>query len=261
MVETWGEMPKSQIDEQKIEERITEMIAEHEADADAHQGAGESLESHKAAEVIDHPEKSLVADKYDDFSITPDKLAANKVYLEIDWQTLDTMGIDDCLGETFSNMLGQIAIELAASADNYANISLEFTDINANFTDKNPVFETIFRAEQTTSQEINFGIGIATNPTASFHIVNGNLYARTYAGGANHDTQIQGVDITAYHRYTIKHISGEKTLFLLDGQLAHEETTYFPTGSTPSVMYFNFENNSASIKSIIFLRSIFYQDF
>lgn len=65
-IETWGEMNKSQIDATKIEERIAEMIAEHEADPEAHLGTGESLESHRANEIIDHPAGSVVADKYTD---------------------------------------------------------------------------------------------------------------------------------------------------------------------------------------------------
>lgn len=63
MADVWGQMPKSQDDSEKIEEAISRMIAEHEADPQAHLGAGESLEAHRANEIIDHPAGSVLADK------------------------------------------------------------------------------------------------------------------------------------------------------------------------------------------------------
>jgi hypothetical protein len=62
-IETWGDMNKSQIDATKIEERISEMIAEHEADPEAHLGEDESLESHRAESIIDHPAGAVLSDK------------------------------------------------------------------------------------------------------------------------------------------------------------------------------------------------------
>ncbi|MES2382885.1 MAG: hypothetical protein V4538_17690 [Bacteroidota bacterium] len=61
---TWGMLPKSQVDPQLIEERIAQMISEHESDPEAHLGVGESLEQHKTNEIIDHPAQSIVADKF-----------------------------------------------------------------------------------------------------------------------------------------------------------------------------------------------------
>jgi hypothetical protein len=62
-IETWGLMPKSQESAQTIEERVAEMIAEHEADPEAHTGENESLAAHRQNEVLDHPQQSIVADK------------------------------------------------------------------------------------------------------------------------------------------------------------------------------------------------------
>lgn len=62
-ISVWGLLPKSAIDATTIEDRINELIAVHEASATAHLGAGESLESHKSADIIDHPAGSLLADK------------------------------------------------------------------------------------------------------------------------------------------------------------------------------------------------------
>ena len=62
-ISVWGLLAKSAIDDETIEEAINRLIAVHEADATAHVGAGESLESHKNSDVIDHVIGSVVADK------------------------------------------------------------------------------------------------------------------------------------------------------------------------------------------------------
>jgi len=62
-IQTWGSLQKSTTDDETIEQAIGRLISDHEADASAHLGAGESLEAHKTAEVIDHPAQSVVIDK------------------------------------------------------------------------------------------------------------------------------------------------------------------------------------------------------
>lgn len=59
----WGQLAKAQDDAETIEEAIARLIAEHESDAGAHTGAGESLETHKSQEIVDHPAGSILADK------------------------------------------------------------------------------------------------------------------------------------------------------------------------------------------------------
>lgn len=63
MTEVWGQLAKAQDDPQTIDEAIAAAITAHEADANAHLGSGESLEAHKASEVLDHVAGSIVADK------------------------------------------------------------------------------------------------------------------------------------------------------------------------------------------------------
>jgi hypothetical protein len=63
-VETWGLIPKAQDNAQTINEAIAEAIAVHEADPDAHLGDGESIDVHRKNSTLDHPEGSVVADKF-----------------------------------------------------------------------------------------------------------------------------------------------------------------------------------------------------
>ena len=59
----WGQLQKAQDDPETIEESIQRFIDDHLADAGAHTGASESLETHKDQDIIDHPAGSVLADK------------------------------------------------------------------------------------------------------------------------------------------------------------------------------------------------------
>ena len=78
---TWGNLFKSQISAEKIEEAILRLIQDHEDDPDAHIETGESLQSHKASTVIDHIVNSIIADKVKAGEITRPKLSNDAVIL------------------------------------------------------------------------------------------------------------------------------------------------------------------------------------
>lgn len=85
----WGNLAKSQTDAEKIEEAIVRLITEHNDDETAHLGAGQSLQSHKAAEIIDHLAESIVEDKIGDGEvssrcITTDQIVGKDFRTDID---------------------------------------------------------------------------------------------------------------------------------------------------------------------------------
>lgn len=59
----WGLLQRSQDDPETIEEAIERIVQEHNADPESHLQEGESLESHKTEDVIDHPPGSVLFDK------------------------------------------------------------------------------------------------------------------------------------------------------------------------------------------------------
>jgi len=59
----WGMLSKSAVDDETIEEAIDRLILAHNENEDSHLEAGQSLQSHKASEIIDHLASSIVADK------------------------------------------------------------------------------------------------------------------------------------------------------------------------------------------------------
>lgn len=75
----WGNLFKSQISSEKIEEAVARMIQDHEDDPDAHVETGESLQSHKAAAVIDHIARSIVTDKIALLAVTVAELGNQAV--------------------------------------------------------------------------------------------------------------------------------------------------------------------------------------
>lgn len=59
----WGNLVRATTDPTLIDEAITDAIVAHNDDPDAHVGEGQALESHRAAEIIDHRAESVVNDK------------------------------------------------------------------------------------------------------------------------------------------------------------------------------------------------------
>lgn len=59
----WGMLAKSAVDNETVEEAVARLIAVHEADETAHLGTGESLETHKSSDIIDHLQSSIIMDK------------------------------------------------------------------------------------------------------------------------------------------------------------------------------------------------------
>ena len=59
----WENLPRALDDTQTISEAIGEAIADHNADNTAHLGEDESLQSHRAAEIINHLAESVGNDK------------------------------------------------------------------------------------------------------------------------------------------------------------------------------------------------------
>lgn len=60
----WWMLQKSLSDIQTIAQAIAAAITAHNDDPDAHLGVGQSLQSHRASEIIDHEAQSIVADKF-----------------------------------------------------------------------------------------------------------------------------------------------------------------------------------------------------
>lgn len=59
----WGNLSKTNSDSTLIDEAIGAAVASHNNNPDAHLGTGQALQSHRAADIIDHLAESVVNDK------------------------------------------------------------------------------------------------------------------------------------------------------------------------------------------------------
>lgn len=88
-IETWGVMNKSQIDPELVEDAIDRIVGVHNDDPDAHLADGQSLTTHRAAEIIDHLANSIVEDKIatgeiSSRTITTDQLVGKDIRTDTD---------------------------------------------------------------------------------------------------------------------------------------------------------------------------------
>ena len=74
MIPVWGLLGKSATDNETIEQAIVRLIAAHESAPTAHLSDDGSLQSHKAAEIIDHRAGSIINDKIAKREISNDQL-------------------------------------------------------------------------------------------------------------------------------------------------------------------------------------------
>ena len=118
-IPTWGMLEKSQEDNETIEEAIARLITAHLADSNAHLGAGESLTSHRASEIIDHLALSIVEDKIAERNVTIDHLEdfGSMWRLSLPLETLDGWSIYTSGGATVQNNVGKMIFSVPYNAN------------------------------------------------------------------------------------------------------------------------------------------------
>ncbi len=215
MTEVWGLLQKSQSDGQTIDEAIAAAVLAHEQDPDSHLGSGESLQSHKASEIIDHLAGSVV----------PDKLLRNfysEGKMPIFWNSLDpfyisnatpTLGFGYCFIHTSDTAVSTVYM-----------LGKDTTNFQAKFS-QNPILEFDSYISVNSNAEFFIGLGdMACSEDAysvGFSYHGGVLYAHTY----NQDTDItnevviSGISFPSYHVFSIEYQSGVAARFFIDNTL------------------------------------------
>lgn len=177
MLPLWGQMQKAQDDPETIEEAIARMIAEHEADPEAHLGEGESLSMHKHEDVIDHPAGSLLPDKWSrrDFIYTPN---------------FESLGAYTVTSGTVTNTPGSINLVPGTGSGNTARLIAGSSLAVSSLTGNSLSILQFQGMTGLTSKEGYAVMGIRANNfntgAVGFHIVGGDVYSyqRRYAGSA-----------------------------------------------------------------------------
>ena len=232
----WGNLAKAQDDPETIEEAITRLIVAHEADADAHTGSGESLETHKAQAVVDHPRGSVVADKD---SYTESIYRCTFESLDA-WDTLGTVQADDWPGARLYIETGAVEhSELTALLNHSGNwINYNF-DMLMKFTmwsdllDNYKIWAQISSSGNSATPD-GFGYYIVDNVVKGFW---GNAGGTTFTADLN-------IDITDGHVFVAQYDSVDvEVRFYINGALVATITDIGSLTAFEPDIYFRAETN------------------
>jgi hypothetical protein len=215
---TWGQLAKSQTDPEKIEEAIARMIAEHDADPEAHLCEGGSLKSHKMAEIIDHLVSSIIADKLS---------AIQKMYLT-DFEALDGYMVDRSGGYAEIIWPG-LNLKTGFQANNWVRVRSSVDIGNMIDFSKNPFFQVQVALTHLTDCIAWWRRGFAEPDEDSlsfgFKVIDGGLYAEIVIGENSYTSEITGVDVSEINVYRAEIQSDlKKGKFYVNGILKAEIT-------------------------------------
>ena len=212
----WGDLTKSQVDSETIEEAIARIIEEHNEDEESHLAAGQSLEAHKSADVIDHPPGSVVADK--------------QSYIEIKYESnfdsIDSFATGGDVSSEFNAAL--LYIEQGGTLESYLfGASAISTGINLSAIEW--LFQEVGLLDKTTEKfELALGVtGNSYTPAsveqsgAYFHLDGTTLYAKIKPPSGDTVSESLGTfDLTSPHIFRIhNNLESGFVEFYVDGVL------------------------------------------
>ncbi|MCX6743524.1 MAG: hypothetical protein NT116_04780 [Candidatus Parcubacteria bacterium] len=232
---TWGMVPKSQSNPDTIDDQIDADIIAHNADESAHLAAGQSLQSHKAAEIIDHIAGSVVADKL--ARVLSDGLLFREDGRTFDVWSLYQIGASSEVVAGILQLYCHIEDPSPARADaagifggysiTYASEIL-WLDFMANFSGGNSV---------DTWVSVGYGTLYVTGNGFGFRYKksDGHLYAFHRIGATFYDTDLGEPPADEFHKYRVNFSAGAFT-FYVDDVLVATHNTNIPTGSNTTVI-------------------------
>lgn len=218
----WGQLSKAQDDAETIEEAIARLITAHEADSGAHTGSGESLETHKAQDIIDHPAGSILADKE----------TFTEVVSKCNFGSLDGWHISDALWvkiQAYGAAL--IAAEYGVENNSWIKQNISWSE---GFTawDKNWMIQFVAWSNYGTGVTFRGGlIGDGFQEGFGLEFLNGDVRGFLQNGAAYTYTSYFTIDHTDIHTYrAIYDRTEEEFQFYVDGVLKGTiaKTTHTP---------------------------------
>lgn len=234
--ETWSNLPKSQDDNETIEEAINRLIQNHDDDSNAHLDSGQSLQSHKASSIIDHLATSIVADKIGDHEVPTLKRDFDRLEIQTALGDLNPFETTTSEYGSISAELASLRIETMEGSGNYGMIEAEAyaTGMGVDYN-KNPEFRTVFMLDAYTSDEkihLVAGDGPNGNENFGFRATDDKLYAihSQVSGGTTteYSTEILTLSADTWYDVNAIYTSGSKIEFYVDGTLKATHTSNLP---------------------------------
>jgi len=258
----WGLLEKSQVDDETIEEAIDRLIAVHNDDANAHIGAGKSLNTHKTQSTIDHPADSVIEDKVLKDNVTTDKLLATRFVIKSNFETIDAW--DKTAGVSLIS-IAQAALETGAVINTERRLFVTTSDDNdgGGVPTDNPEFQTTIKVSDVTDQIAYICSGEPQDPWGwGFKIVDGTLYAwYTKDDGTEITQEIAGITLTDWIVLRAVFTGGTDIKFYVDGVLKHTATATLPTNQSSTFIMYSIENTAGNDKRLAIQDMIYKQDF
>lgn len=211
-IEAWGMLKKALDDDQTIAQAIAAAIATHETDPDSHTGEGESLETHKAQEVVDHPVGSVLADK----------ITFTEHYSECNFQSMDGWYVSGEAGiENWGN--GYLYVE-EGLADLSQIYSAQYWPTDYIDFQKNLLYQAICYLDDAATVKIVLTFGAYVNWTTragfGFEIDNGVVKGWWFNTNGLVKTANLGINAEAIHCYRAQYVAAQKKIyFYVDGVL------------------------------------------
>ena len=242
-IDVWGLLPKSQEDNTTIEDRVAEMIAEHN-DPDAHVGTNESPAAHRENDIMDHPAGSVKGDKL---------VFARKVDLSLKVWTASLHPARFIL-VLLHYILGGNVINNNSYVYGYVDAwpPLSF--------DHSWMFETNCFLTPTSGAEAYIGIGSLNADTGGntgigFKIVGTTLYAYHIVDidSSPDETAVSlgSFDPTVFHNYRVIYDhSASEIRFYLDGDLVHTFDSDLPTVDDYSLCTFYIKSTTTAYHNL-----------
>ena len=259
---TWGTLAKAQDDNTTVDAEIDAKIAAHEADPEAHQGEGESLQNHKSDDIIDHPADSVITDKIPNDTITPEQLIFKQAIMRlIDFGPDDVSITYSGTSNLIQNGINTI-LNTDGTSGHYIKVSSNSTLSYYNqFNLHNSFFTCVAKTNSSSNVTTYLGYGTITTDFVGFKIVNSTVYACTFKSSSEYLTEAIGVDPTVMHLYHVRHTQGVSDEFFIDSILIHKEETHYLTATSGA--YFTFkitQNENGVVKTLSILNCEFHQD-
>jgi hypothetical protein len=264
----WGAQPKSQFDNETIEEAIARLIAVHEADEESHLGVGESLQSHKASSIIDHLAASIVEDKIGKGQVTVDKQYDDRFVLRPTFESLDAW--DSAAAGAGALIEIHVGLARLVTGDASGNITKIFvsTPVGSVGFDKSPVLQAIVDFSTSPEfQDVSLFVG-AQNAWASadgfgfrWDKTDGAMYCCYILSGVETKFEIVGYDTGIANTLRCEMLDNGDTInFYVNGVL---KKSYINVNhNLDSDVYFSFANRNdyagdnleAYVRNIIFIQ-------
>lgn len=246
----WGQLEKSTDDPQTIEEAIDAAIAAHNEESDAHLGLGQSLESHKSEDVIDHPPESVL----------PDKLR---------FQIFSTCLLDDGFfsdvtsGNTLeSNLLDNQFFIQSKTGENFCRITSGLGGLTADWSQDHVIFEVLASSSFGSGFDVKWKLGLgflglktvdgnsAAWPTVGFYFDVGanDLYAFYFDSSGNIVNELLVSDYTAdFYKLNFQLIDGDLFFYVNDTEVHSVSSPTFDSfGADDSYLYYGTDHRQDS---------------